>query len=116
MKTAAAVETVRACAAASGGSGSAHYISKLDFVEASEIAACSIIRTNSIAGRADINSVQELLLYNIGDQELTACERRTSGYLLAPVSYNLKTLVDTRPFPLDISGSARSIAVRFAFA
>src|SRR6059058_4095168 len=33
-------------------------------------------------GRADINSVQALLLYNIGDKELTAGELRTRGQLL----------------------------------
>ncbi|MGC1695692.1 MAG: MarR family transcriptional regulator, partial [Pseudolabrys sp.] len=33
-------------------------------------------------GRADINSVQALLLYNIGDKELTAGELRTRGYYL----------------------------------
>ena len=45
-------------------------------------------------GRADINSVQALLLYNIGDKELTAGELRTRGYYLGSnVSYNLKKLV-----------------------
>src|SRR5665213_2356043 len=39
-------------------------------------------------GRADINSVQALLLYNIGDKELTAGELRTRGYYLGSnVSY-----------------------------
>jgi DNA-binding MarR family transcriptional regulator len=47
-------------------------------------------------GRADINSVQALLLYNIGDKELTAGELRTRGYYLGSnVSYNLKKLVET---------------------
>ena len=46
-------------------------------------------------GRSDINSVQALLLYNIGDKELTAGELRTRGYYLGSnVSYNLKKLVD----------------------
>ena len=46
-------------------------------------------------GRADINSVQALLLYNIGDKELTAGELRTRGYYLGSnVSYNLKKLVE----------------------
>src|SRR6202008_4897273 len=46
-------------------------------------------------GRADINSVQALLLYNIGDKELTAGELRTRGYYLGlNVSYNLKKLVE----------------------
>ncbi len=47
------------------------------------------------AGRADINAVQALLLYNIGNSELTAGELRTRGYYLGSnVSYNLKKLVD----------------------
>ena len=47
-------------------------------------------------GRADINSVQALLLYNIGDKELTAGELRTRGYYLGSnVSYNLKKLVES---------------------
>src|ERR1044072_6522980 len=46
-------------------------------------------------GRADINSVQALLPYNIGDKELTAGELRTRGYYLGSnVSYNLKKLVE----------------------
>ena len=46
-------------------------------------------------GRADINAVQALLLYNIGDKELTAGELRTRGYYLGSnVSYNLKKLVE----------------------
>lgn len=47
-------------------------------------------------GRSDVNSVQALLLFNIGDSELTAGELRTRGYYLGSnVSYNLKKLVDT---------------------
>lgn len=43
----------------------------------------------------DINAVQALLLYNIGDSELTAGELRTRGhYLGSNVSYNLKKLVE----------------------
>jgi DNA-binding MarR family transcriptional regulator len=46
-------------------------------------------------GRADVNAVQALLLYNIGDRELTAGELRTRGYYLGSnVSYNLKKLVE----------------------
>ena len=47
------------------------------------------------AGRADVNSVQALLLFNIGESELTAGELRTRGYYLGSnVSYNLKKLVE----------------------
>src|SRR5258708_20605150 len=43
----------------------------------------------------EINSVQALLLFNIGDQELTAGELRSRGhYLGSNVSYNLKKLVE----------------------
>ena len=40
--------------------------------------------------------MQALLLYNIGDKELTAGELRTRGfYLGSNVSYNVKKLVET---------------------
>src|SRR6516162_4899636 len=46
-------------------------------------------------GRSDVNAVQALLLYNIGDKELTARELRTRGYYLGSnVSYNVKKLVE----------------------
>lgn len=46
-------------------------------------------------GQTDINSVQALLLYNIGDAELTPGELRSRGhYLGSNVSYNLKQLVE----------------------
>ena len=46
-------------------------------------------------GRSDVNAVQALLLYNIGDKELTAGELRTKGYYLGSnVSYNVKKLVE----------------------
>src|SRR5258705_10118528 len=45
--------------------------------------------------RAEINAVQALLLYNIGEKDLTAGELRTRGYYLGSnVSYNLKKLVE----------------------
>jgi DNA-binding MarR family transcriptional regulator len=46
--------------------------------------------------RSDVNAVQALLLYNIGDKELTAGELRSKGfYLGSNVSYNVKKLVET---------------------
>ncbi len=45
-------------------------------------------------GRSDVNAIQALLLYNIGDAELTAGELTGRGYYLGSnVSYNLKKLV-----------------------
>ena len=46
-------------------------------------------------GGAEINSVQALLLYNMGEGELTAGELKSRGhYLGSNVSYNLKKLVE----------------------
>jgi len=46
-------------------------------------------------GEQDVTSVQALLLFNIGDSELTAGELKTRGYYQGSnVSYNLKKLVD----------------------
>ncbi|MBB6179096.1 transcriptional regulator LdtR [Pseudorhizobium flavum] len=46
-------------------------------------------------GRDDINAVQALLLFNIGNSELSAGELRSRGYYLGSnVSYNVKKLVD----------------------
>jgi DNA-binding MarR family transcriptional regulator len=46
-------------------------------------------------GIIDINSVQALLLFNVGDNELTAGELKTRGYYQGSnVSYNLKKLVE----------------------
>lgn len=43
----------------------------------------------------DINSVQALLLFNIGDNEVTAGELKSRGYYQGSnVSYNLKKLVE----------------------
>ena len=46
-------------------------------------------------GIIDINSVQALLLFNIGENEVTAGELKTRGYYQGSnVSYNLKKLVE----------------------
>lgn len=45
-------------------------------------------------GKWEINAVQAMLLYNIGDKELTAGELKGRGYYLGSnVTYNLKKLV-----------------------
>jgi DNA-binding MarR family transcriptional regulator len=62
----------------------------------------------------EINSVQALLLFNVGDQELTAGELRTRGhYLGSNVSYNLKKLVESRYIHHERSeADRRSVLVR----
>jgi DNA-binding MarR family transcriptional regulator len=65
-------------------------------------------------GRSDVNSVQALLIFNIGDDELTAGELRTRGhYLGSNVSYNLKKLVDAGYISHERSETdRRSVRVR----
>jgi DNA-binding MarR family transcriptional regulator len=65
-------------------------------------------------GRSDVNSVQALLLYNIGDAELTAGELTSRGYYLGSnVSYNLKKLVDAGYINYQRSNTdRRSVRVR----
>jgi DNA-binding MarR family transcriptional regulator len=72
------------------------YIEALTLVERLHRRLLDVIKDEfDRRGRSDVNSVQALLLYNIGDKELTAGELRTRGYYLGSnVSYNLKKLVD----------------------
>lgn len=47
------------------------------------------------SGKSELNAVQALLIYNIGENETTAGELKTRGYYLGSnVSYNLKKLVE----------------------
>src|SRR5271163_4104455 len=73
-----------------------HYLEALTLVERLHRRLLDVIKDEfDRKGRADINSVQALLLYNIGDKELTAGELRTRGYYLGSnVSYNVKKLVE----------------------
>ena len=57
--------------------------------------AARYIELLAMIGRIDINSVQALLLFNVGDDEVTAGELKTRGYYQGSnVSYNLKKLVE----------------------
>src|SRR6202051_4302210 len=73
-----------------------HYLEALTLVERLHRRLLDVIKDEfDRRGRADINSVQALLLYKIGDKELPAGERRTRGYYLGSNgSYNLKKLVE----------------------
>jgi DNA-binding MarR family transcriptional regulator len=73
-----------------------HYLEALHLVERLHRRLLDVIKDEfERRGRDDVNSVQALLLYNIGDKELTASELRTRGYYLGSnVSYNVKKLVE----------------------
>jgi DNA-binding MarR family transcriptional regulator len=65
-------------------------------------------------GDPEVNAVQALLLFNIGDAELTAGELKTRGhYQGSNVSYNLKKLVEAGYVNHERSTSdKRSVRVR----
>ena len=73
------------------------YIESLALVERLHRGLLDVIKDEfDRRGRADVNPVQALLLFNIGDKELTAGELRSRGYYLGSnVSYNVKKLVET---------------------
>jgi DNA-binding MarR family transcriptional regulator len=95
MKTqnarAAQIEAPEEAASAKGS-----YLEALHLVERLHRRLLDVIKDEfERRGREDVNSVQALLLYNIGDKELTASELRTKGYYLGSnVSYNVKKLVE----------------------
>ena len=67
-------------------------------------------------GRSDVNSVQALLLFNIGDAELTAGELRSRGYYLGSnVSYNVRKMVENGYLVQERSShDRRSVRVRLS--
>lgn len=73
-----------------------NYLEALNLIERLHRQLLDVIKDDlERSGQPDINSVQALLLFNIGDSELTAGELRTRGhYLGSNVSYNLKKLVE----------------------
>jgi len=81
---------------AAEGDIKALYLESLTLVERLHRRLLDVIKDEfDRQGRNDVNPVQALLLYNIGNSELTAGELRTRGYYLGSnVSYNLKKLVD----------------------
>ena len=72
------------------------YLEALSLVERLHRSLLDVIKDEfDRRGRSDVNPVQALLLFNIGDKELTAGELRTRGfYLGSNVSYNVKKLVE----------------------
>jgi DNA-binding MarR family transcriptional regulator len=72
------------------------YMESLQLVELLHRRLLDVIKDEfDRSARSDINAIQALLLFNIGNSELTAGELRSRGYYLGSnVSYNLKKLVD----------------------
>ncbi len=78
MKT--ALKAAEPAHAEKGGQIRPLYLEALTLVERLHRRLLDVIKDEfDRRGRADINSVQALLLYNIGEKELTAGELRTRG-------------------------------------
>jgi len=75
----------------------AGYLEALSLVERLHRLLLDVIKDEfERLGILEINAVQALLLFNIGDNEVTAGELKTRGYYQGSnVSYNLKKLVET---------------------
>jgi len=91
-----ALEVARQSAPAQDQSITSEYLQSLRLIERLHRLLLDVIKDEfDRSGGGDLNSVQALLLYNIGESELTAGELKTRGYYLGSnVSYNLKKLVD----------------------
>ena len=72
------------------------YLDTLSLVERLHRLLLDVIKDEfERVGVLDINAVQALLLFNIGDNEVTAGELKSRGYYQGSnVSYNLKKLVE----------------------
>ena len=92
----AVLEKVRPREAAAGEDFRSEYLQALRLIERLHRLLLDVIKDEfERNGRSDINAIQALLLFNIGNAELTAGELRSRGYYLGSnVSYNLKKLVD----------------------
>ena len=73
-----------------------YYIETLSLVERLHRLLLDVIKDEfERLGHIEINSVQALLLFNIGEHEVTAGELKSRGYYQGSnVSYNLKKLVE----------------------
>ncbi len=72
------------------------YVQSLHLIERLHRLLLDVIKDEfDRTGSSDLNAVQALLLYNMGDNELTAGELKSRGYYMGSnVSYNLKKLVE----------------------
>ena len=82
--------------AAHGAAFMSSYLDALNLVERLHRLLLDVIKDEfERLGLLEINPVQALLLFNVGDNEVTAGELKSRGYYQGSnVSYNLKKLVD----------------------
>ena len=74
------------------------YIEMISLVERLHRQCLEVVKTElDRLGIRDLNNVQSLILFNIGEEELTVGELTQRGYYLGSnVSYNVKKMVEPR--------------------
>ena len=60
-------------------------------------------------GRSDINAIQALLLFNIGNAELTAGELRSRGYYLGFINHQ-RSRIDRRSVRISLTPKGQDVA------
>ena len=92
---------------------SAAYLSVVGLIERLHRQLLDVIKDGlERNGIREVSSVQALLLYNIGDQELTAGELKRRGhYLGSNVSYNIKQLAEMGLLDQDRSDGDRRTSI-----
>jgi DNA-binding MarR family transcriptional regulator len=93
------------------------YLETLQLIERLHRQFLDVIKTElDRLGIKDCNNVQALILYNIGDNEMTVGELTTRGYYLGSnVTYNLKKLVENGFVDQERSAhDRRSVRIRLS--
>ena len=85
-----------AAAEGEAADGKAVYLESLQLIERLHRQFLDLVKVElDHLGRNDVSNVQSLILYNIGDAEMTVGELTSRGYYLGSnVTYNLKKLVE----------------------
>lgn len=104
-----AASAVRNSAPVQDSSVRSEYLQALHLIERLHRLLLDVIKDEfDRLGGSDLNAVQALLLYNMGDNELTAGELKSRGfYMGSNVSYNLKKLVEMGYIDYERSESDR---------
>ncbi len=93
------------------------YLSSLQLIERLHRRFLDVVKVElDRLGTQDINNIQTLILYNIGDGEMTVGELTSRGYYLGSnVSYNVKKLVENEYLEQERSPyDRRSVRLRLS--
>jgi DNA-binding MarR family transcriptional regulator len=97
--------------------GKATYLESLQLIERLHRQFLDVVKVElDHLGHNDVSNVQSLILYNIGDAEMTVGELTSRGYYLGSnVTYNLKKLVENGYLEQERSTyDRRSVRIRLS--